>query len=153
MANAPDEPTNAEVLTALGAVHDELVVRKAIDARWRQIVRRLLVVALVSLGLLLGSVGALGVLALSNRKVLVETRQNGQEIKDCTTPADQTTPCQKRQADAQAPVLRALSEDNLRASIAVGSCLREQAPNVEECALERFRASTAAAAAKRSPSP
>lgn len=78
-----------------------------------------------------------------------EIKAIGQEIKDCTTPANTQSDCQRRQADSQRPVLRALSEDNLRASIAVGSCLREQAADVEGCALEKFRAAVEAAAEKR----
>ena len=80
-----------------------------------------------------------------------EIKAIGQEIKDCTTPANSASDCQRRQADSQRPVLRALSEDNLRASIAVGSCLREQAPDVEGCALEKFRAAVEAAEKRKQP--
>lgn len=92
---------------------------------------------------------------IENRKAQTDRDQLkaiGQEIQDCTTPANAASDCQRRQADAQRPVLRALSEDNLRASIAVGACLREQAPDVEACALTKFRAALDAAE-KRKPPP
>lgn len=111
------EPTNAEVMAVLDRTHDELVVRKEIDDRWRRIVKRLLAWGLVAMALLLVMVIALGTVAFGNRGLLKAS--NGQ------------------------------SEDNLRASIAVGSCVREQAPDMEACSLARFRAATAAAKARR----
>lgn len=80
--------------------------------------------------------------AAGDRKVLLSI---GRELRDCTTP--EPTPCQKRMADANRPVLKALSEDNLRASVAVGTCLRSGVPveQLEACALAKFREATEAA--------
>lgn len=144
MASTP-EPTNAEVMAALDKTHDELVVRKRLDDRWRTIVKRLLAVALTALFLLLACMVTLVVVAIGNRGVLRQVEATGQEVKDCTTPADQTTGCQRRLAESQRPVLKALSEDNLRASVSVGTCLRNGAPDVEACALEEFRKRSEAA--------
>ena len=145
MTSAQAEPSNAEVMAALDKTHDELVVRKALDDRWRRIVSRLLALGLAAMTLLLLSIAGLSGLAISNRGLLKETRQNGQEIKDCTTPADTTTDCQKRLADSQRPVLKALSDDNLRSSVVVELCVRERAPDIYACSVQKAEELRAAA--------
>lgn len=76
--------------------------------------------------------------AVGNRGVLREVRATGSEIKACTTPADGASDCQRRLAEGQKPVLAAIRQENLWASIAVGSCLSENAVDVQACAEERF---------------
>lgn len=126
-----------EVLAAMGVVHDELAVRRALDDRWRQIVGRLLAVSMVALLLLLGCMAGLVVTAVGNRGVLREVERTAREVRDCTSP-DVASDCQRRiqASQSQGRVIDDLKEDNLRASQAVGSCLRD--PDMVACSDRRY---------------
>lgn len=102
--------------------------------------RRWLIVALVVGSVLLASGGLFAGMVLRQGQVQREAILAAvREIKDCTTP-DVPSDCQRRitASRSQASALAALSADNLNASIAVGTCLRAQAPDVTSCARARF---------------
>lgn len=138
-----------EAVCALARTGSALVAKvDGLETNVARAVRRrtLLIVVAASVGLVVLVIGAWMVRdqrqGNEQRQQLAvaihEIRAAVKEIKDCTTPADQTTPCQQRLAEGQEPVLAALSEDNLRASIAVGSCLRSGDPDVFACSMRRF---------------
>ncbi len=119
------EQTGRRLSGQIGAL--ETNVDRAVRRRTALIAAAAVVVVLVL------SIGAAFVV------LQVQGGAQAQESRDCTTPADPESDCQRRLVPTQARLLDESERRTLAASVAVAECLQAKATDIRACAEAKIR--------------